>query len=76
MRLASKMFLTSALVIVVLAGVGILSLRAVDRLVSVNQEITSRTLPALRLAASVRESLHSARTVKPGSGRLTHFVPS
>jgi signal transduction histidine kinase len=56
-RLASKMFLTSALVIVVLAGVGILSLRAVDRLVSVNQEITTRTLPALHLAASVRESI-------------------
>ncbi len=57
MRLASKMFLTSALVIVVLAGVGILSLRAVDRLVSVNQEITTRTLPALHLVASVRESI-------------------
>jgi signal transduction histidine kinase len=56
-RLASKMFLTSALVIVVLAGVGILSLRAVDRLVSVNQEITTRTLPALHLVASVRESI-------------------
>ena len=57
MRLASKMFLTSALVIVVLAGVGILSLRAVDRLVSVNREITTRTLPALHLAASIRESI-------------------
>jgi len=56
-RLASKMFLTSALVIVVLAGVGILSLRAVDRLVSVNREITTRTLPALHLTASVRESI-------------------
>jgi signal transduction histidine kinase len=51
------MFLTSALVIVVLAGVGILSLRAVDRLVSVNREITTRTLPALHLAASIRESI-------------------
>jgi signal transduction histidine kinase len=51
------MFLTSALVIVVLAGVGILSLRAVDRLVSVNREITTRTLPALHLTASVRESI-------------------
>jgi two-component system, NtrC family, sensor histidine kinase GlrK len=56
-RLASKMFLTSALVIVVLAGVGILSLRAVDRLVSVNREITTRTLPALHLTASVREAI-------------------
>src|SRR5262249_59558460 len=51
------MFLISALVIVVLAGVGILSLRSVDRLVSVNREITTRTLPALHLTASVRESI-------------------
>ena len=57
MRLASKMFLASALVIIVLAGVGILCLRAVDRLVSVNREITTRTLPALHLAASVREAI-------------------
>jgi signal transduction histidine kinase len=58
-RLAPKMFLTSALVIVVLAGVGIVSLRSVDRLVWVNREITSHTLPALHLAASVRESIES-----------------
>ena len=57
MRLASKIFLTSALVIAVLAGVGILGLRAVDRLVSVNREITTRTLPALHLAASIREAI-------------------
>src|SRR3989304_2307824 len=49
MRLGSKIFLTSALVIVVLAGVGVLSLRAVGRLVSVNREITTQTVPALRL---------------------------
>ncbi len=57
MRLASKIFLTSALVIVVLAGVGVLSLRAVGRLVSVNREITTQTVPALRLAASAREAI-------------------
>ena len=57
MRLASKIFLTSALVIVVLAGVGILSLRAVDRLVSVNRDITTQTVPALHLATSIREAL-------------------
>ena len=57
MRLASKIFLTSALVIVVLAGVGILSLRAVERLVSVNRDIATRTVPALRLTASTREAL-------------------
>ena len=57
MRLASKIFLTSALVIVVLAGVGILSLRAVDRLASVNRDITTQTVPALHLATSIREAL-------------------
>ena len=57
MRLGSKIFLTSALVIVVLAGVGVLSLLAVDRLVSVNQEIATRTVPALRLTASAREGI-------------------
>ena len=55
MRLASKIFLTSAVVIVVLAVVGVLSLRAVGRLASVNREITTRTVPALRLATSTRD---------------------
>lgn len=57
MRLGSKIFLTSALVIVVLGGVGVLSLRAVGRLVSVNREITTQTVPALRLAAAVHEAI-------------------
>src|SRR5262249_48998096 len=57
MRLASKIFLTSAVVVVVLGVVGILSLRAVGRLASVNREITTRTVPALRLAASTREAV-------------------
>ena len=57
MRLASKMFLTSALVVVVLAAVGVLSLRAVGRLASVNREITTRTVPALRLATSTRDAM-------------------
>jgi signal transduction histidine kinase len=56
-RLALKIFLTSALVIVVLAGVGILSLGAIDRLVSVNRDITTQTVPALHLATSIREAL-------------------
>jgi signal transduction histidine kinase len=73
-RLAGKIFLTSALVIVVLTGVGILSLRAVDRLVSVNREITTRTLPALHLAASIREAIAplarlEARAVVLGDAR-------
>src|SRR5262250_2555551 len=57
MRLASKRFLTSAVVVVVLGVVGILSLRAVGRLASVNREITTRTVPALRLAASTRDAV-------------------
>jgi len=57
MRLASKIFLTSALVIVVLAGVAALSLRAIDRLASANREIVTRTVPALRLTAAAREAI-------------------
>ena len=39
MRLASKIFLGSALVILVLFGAGVWSLLAVKQLVTVNQEI-------------------------------------
>jgi signal transduction histidine kinase len=74
MRLASKIFLTSALVIIVLAGVGVLSLFAVDRLVGVNREIATRTLPALRLTAFAREGIAplmrlEARAVVLGDAR-------
>ena len=48
MRLASKIFLTSAIVIVVLAGVAALSLRAINRLVPANRDIVTRTVPAAR----------------------------
>ena len=57
MRLASKIFLTCSLVIIVLAGVGAASLRAIGRLVSVNREITTETMPALRLTASLRDAI-------------------
>jgi len=57
MRLASKIFLGFSLVIVVLAAVGVLSLRAVGRLVSLNREVASETLPALRLTAEVHDSM-------------------
>src|SRR5213594_1915785 len=57
MRLASKIFLTSAVVVVVLGVVGVLGLRAVGRLASVNREITTRTVPALRLAALTRDAV-------------------
>jgi signal transduction histidine kinase len=57
MRLAAKPFLISLVVIVVLATVGFLSFYAVGNLVSVNREIATRTVPAMRLAASTRESI-------------------
>ena len=59
MRLASKIFLTSSLVILVLAGVGALSLGAVGRLVSVNREITTQTVPALRVTGGLRDQMMS-----------------
>jgi len=57
MRLASKIFLGFSLVILVLAAVGVLSLRAVGRLVSLNREVASETLPALRLTGDVRDTM-------------------
>jgi HAMP domain-containing protein len=76
MRLASKIFLTSALVIVVLAGVAALSLRAIDRLVSANRDIVTRTVPALRLTAAAREAIEplmrlEARAVAVGDAHYT-----
>src|SRR5258708_36244818 len=57
MRLSSKMFLSSALVIVVLTSVSALSLGAVGRIVSVNRETTTRTIPAMSLTASARDAM-------------------
>jgi signal transduction histidine kinase len=76
MRLASKIFFTSALVIVVLAGVAALSLRAIDRLVSANRDIVTRTVPALRLTAAAREAIEplmrlEAHAVAIGDPRYT-----
>jgi signal transduction histidine kinase len=57
MRLSTKIFLASALVIVVLAGVSGLSLGAVGRLASVNREITTRMIPAMSHTSSAREAI-------------------
>ena len=57
MRLAAKPFVIALLVIVVLAVVGYMSFHAVGNLVSVNREIATRTIPAVRLAASTREAI-------------------
>ena len=59
MRLASKIFLGSALVILVLFGAGVWSLLAVKQLVTANQEIATRSVPALRLQGVLRESVRS-----------------
>src|SRR6185369_15999689 len=58
MRLASKIFLVSALVIIVLCGTAVWSLFTVKRLVTTNQEIATRAVPALRLQGTLREAVH------------------
>jgi signal transduction histidine kinase len=58
MRLAAKIFLVSALVILVLCGTVVWSLLTVKRLVTANQEIATRAVPALRLQGALRESVH------------------
>jgi signal transduction histidine kinase len=75
-RLRSKIFLCSALVILVLAVVSTLSLAAVGRVVSTNREITTRAIPALTLTVSAREALAplrrlEARAVLLGDQRFT-----
>jgi signal transduction histidine kinase len=76
LRLSSKIFLASALVILVFAGVSTLSLGAVGRLVSVNREIATSTIPALSLTASLREAMPKllaleARALVMSDGRYT-----
>ena len=56
-RLAAKPFVIALLVIAVLTVVGFLSFHAVGNLVSVNREIATRTVPAMRLAASTRAAI-------------------
>jgi signal transduction histidine kinase len=56
MRLRTKIFLTSALLIAILVAVSGWSLVAVQRLVEANRGILTQTLPAISLAASLRES--------------------
>jgi two-component system sensor histidine kinase GlrK len=56
-RVASRLFVASSLMIVVVAAVGALSLRAVGRLVSVNANIATRALPAVRHTADVHDAV-------------------
>ncbi|HET8577659.1 MAG TPA: HAMP domain-containing sensor histidine kinase [Methylomirabilota bacterium] len=57
MRLASKIFAASTLVILALVGVAGWSLLAVDHLVRAHREISTQSLPALQLEASLREAV-------------------
>jgi len=58
MRLATKIFLVSALVILVLCVTVVWSLLTVKRLVTANQEIATRAVPALRLQGALRDAVH------------------
>jgi two-component system sensor histidine kinase GlrK len=64
MKLAPKIFLASSLLIVVLLGVGVLSLWAVGRLVSVNAAITTRSVPAVRRAAAAHDAVLSLARIE------------
>ncbi|MGH7308078.1 MAG: hypothetical protein ACREK6_05220, partial [Candidatus Rokuibacteriota bacterium] len=63
MKLGVKLFLAFSLVLGVLFVVGGLSLRALDRLVAVNRDITTRTLPAVRHVSAAHDAI-------PGLARL------
>ena len=55
MRLASKFFAATTLVIMALVGVAAWSLLAVDHLVRAHREITDRSLPALQIEVGLQE---------------------
>ena len=55
MRLASKIFAATTLVILALVGVAAWSLQAVDHLVRAHRDITGRSLPALQLEVALQE---------------------
>jgi len=57
MRLASRIFLATSLVIVVLVAVAAWGLLAMHQIVAVNRALVTRTAPALRLETGLRESM-------------------
>ena len=57
MRLASKIFAASTLVVLALVAVAGWSLLAVDRLVRAHREITSHSLPALQLEVALQDAV-------------------
>src|SRR5213083_2319701 len=74
MRLASKFFAATTLVIMALVGVAAWSLLAVDHLVRAHREITDRSLPALQIEVALQEE-RTARTVAD-LGRLDPLLTS
>jgi signal transduction histidine kinase len=56
-KLASKIFLTCAIIIALLGAGAALSLHALGRLVSVNRDIVTQAVPALGVSSAVRDSL-------------------
>lgn len=58
MRLGPKIFVVSALATLVPFGTIAWSLLTVKRLVTVNQDIATRSVPALRLQGRLREEMH------------------
>jgi two-component system, NtrC family, sensor histidine kinase GlrK len=59
MRLGTKLFLTTSVIIVALVALSGWSLLATNRLVEVNRDIVTRSLPAMRLEMSLRQALDS-----------------
>src|SRR5690242_15126862 len=57
MRLAWRVFLSTSLVMLVVIGIAAWSLRAVNGFVHTNATIVERTVPALQLETSLRETL-------------------
>jgi two-component system sensor histidine kinase GlrK len=57
MRLAPKIFLATSLLLLVLVGIAGWSLRVVSDLVAANQAIVTRSIPALGLETTLRESM-------------------
>jgi signal transduction histidine kinase len=68
MRLSYKVFLTTALLILTLAGVATWSLLAISRLVDVNRGIATQSVPALRMATSLREQLGGLTQTEANAG--------
>jgi two-component system, NtrC family, sensor histidine kinase GlrK len=68
MRLSHKIFVTTAVLILALAGVGTWSLLAINRLVDVNRAIATQSVPALRLSASLREQLSGLTRTEDNAG--------